>query len=211
MSFKHPATCLISGGTGSGKSVFTRSLIEAHSETFCDLPDLPKVLWCYGIYQQSFSIPIKNTMSKFHEGLVDEDYLKANKPDVLVVDDMMSEKANDSFVHNLFTKISHHMKITVFFITQNMYEKGQCKMKRNAHYLVIMRSPSDKSQIMTLARQLYPGASNFFLEAYNDATAHKFGYLFIDVSPHSEEETRLQTDILPDHTGHVRATVYVKK
>lgn len=211
MSFTHPATCIISGGTGSGKSVFTRALLESNAETFVGLPDLPKVVWCFGIHQPAFDVPMKNTLSHFHEGMVDESFLEKHKPDVLVVDDMMSEKANDPFMHNLFTKVSHHKRITVIFITQNMYEKGQCKMKRNAHYLVIMRSPSDKSQIMTLARQLYPGSSKFFLEAYNDATAKKFGYLFIDVSPNSEEDKRLQTDILPDGTGSVRSIVYVKK
>lgn len=212
MSLIHPATCLISGGTGSGKSVFTRSLIESHRQTFVGLPPTPKVLWCYGIFQDAFRKAIQNTASLFHEGMVDEEYLKTAKPDVLVIDDMMSEKANDTFVHNLFTKISHHRKITVIFITQNMYEKGQCKMKRNAHYLVMMRSPSDKSQILTLARQLYPGNSKFFLDAYNDATKHKFGYLFIDVSPNSEEETRLQTNILPLPGKLSRAPiVYVSK
>lgn len=211
MSIQHPATCLISGGTGSGKSVFTRSVIENHTKTFKSLPSLPRVVWCYGIFQDSFKNPIKNTKSLFHEGMIDEEYIKRQKPDILVIDDMMTEKSNDQFVHNLFTKVSHHMNISVIFITQNLYEKGQCLMKRNAHYLVIMRNPSDKSQIITLSRQLYPGNSRFFLEAYNDATSKRFGYLFIDVSPHSEEETRLQTNILPNIRGIVQPVVYVEK
>ena len=211
MSFVHPGTCRVSGGTGSGKSVFTRNLIENHAKTFQNMPAIPKVLWCYGIMQESFKVPIRNTNSCFHEGLVDEDYIRHHRPDILIIDDMMNEKSDDVFVHNLFTKMSHHMKITVIFITQNLYQKGQCQMKRNAHYLVIMRSPSDKSQIITLGRQLYPGNSKYFIEAYNDATSCKFGYLFIDVSPHSEDETRLQTDVLPNSNGQVVPTVYVRK
>jgi hypothetical protein len=211
MSLNHPATVLVIGGTGCGKSVFTRSLIENHQQTFSHLPAQPKVLWCYGIYQDSFAFPIKNTNSLFHEGLVDEDYIKTRRPDILVIDDMMNEKSDDIFVHNLFTKLSHHLNITVIFITQNLYQKGQVQMKRNAHYLVLMRSPSDKSQVMTLGRQLYPGSSHFFLEAYNDATSRKFGYLLIDVSPESEEETRLKTDIIPDSRGLCMPTVYVRK
>lgn len=210
MSVIHPATMLIAGGTGSGKSVFTRSLLANHKQTFSNLPAAPKIVWCYGIFQQSFRNQIPNTRTKYHEGMIDEEYLQINKPDVVVIDDMMTEKANDSFVHNLFTKISHHMSITVIFITQNMYEKGQCKMKRNAHYLVMMRSPSDKSQILTLSRQLYPGNSKFFLEAYDDSTKQKFGYLFIDVSPNSEDKTRLKTDIIP-RSGKLAITVYVPK
>lgn len=197
MSVCHPATIIVCGGTGSGKSVFTRALLENHQLTFLGLPKQPKILWCYGIYQDIFKKGLKSASSLFHDGLVNETELDHLEPDILVIDDMMTEKANDTFVHNLFTKISHHKKITVIFITQNMYEKGQCKMKRNAHYLVMMRSPSDKSQILTLARQLYPGKAKFFTEAYNDATSKRFGYLFIDVSPTSEERTRLQTNIIP--------------
>lgn len=210
MVINHPAPILVCGGTGSGKSVLTRSLIENHALTFANLPSKPRVLWCYSIHQESFSKPIANTASKFYEGLIDEDALKRLAPDILVIDDMMNEKSNDLFVHNLFTKISHHQNITVIFITQNMYEKGQCKMKRNAHYIFMMRSPSDKSQIHTLARQIYPGQSKFFIEAYEDATAQKYGYILIDVSPNSEKTTQLQTNVIPVKGRH-NPVVYTPK
>lgn len=210
MTLAHPATCIVSGGTGSGKSVLTRELVANHKYTFKGLPSVPKVLYCYGIYQEAFCKPIPNTATLYHEGMVDEEFLKSKRPDILIIDDMMTEKSNDVFVHNLFTKYSHHLKITVIYITQNMYEKGQCKMKRNAHYLVMMRCPSDKSQILTLGRQLYPGNSKFFLDAYNDATKDKYGYLFIDVSPDSDEQTRLQTAIIPE-SGCYSPFVYVQK
>lgn len=214
MSFVHPATIIIAGGTGSGKSVLTRAIIEKHKQTFIGLPLHPKVIWCYGIEQEAYSAPIPNVVIKYHEGLIDERGIRGSRPDIIVIDDLMTEKSNDPFVHNLFTKISHHLKVTVIYITQNMYERGQCKMKRNAHYLLMMRNPSDKSQITTLGRQLYPrtkGQLHHFYEAYDDATKKKFGYLLIDVSPEGDENQKLKTNILPDARGRLAVVVYVQK
>lgn len=169
MSIIHPATIIIAGGTGSGKTVLTKSLLGHSDSVFVDLTKNPKVLWCYGIDQKNLRDSIPGIRIGYHEGMIDQDTLDSSKPDIIVIDDMMNEKSNDTFVHNLFTKISHHNRVTVIYITQNMYEKGQCKMKRNAHYLFMMRNPSDKSQITTLGRQLYPrkkGLLEHFYEAF---------------------------------------------
>lgn len=214
MSIIHPATILIAGGTGSGKTVLTKAILRHHDSVFECMPANPRVIWCYGIDQENLKESIPNTKMLYHEGIIDQDMLARSKPDIVIIDDMMNEKSNDNFVHNLFTKISHHMKISVIFITQNMYEKGQCKMKRNAHYLIMMRNPSDKSQITTLGRQLFPRKKSLldhFYESYDDATSKKFGYLFIDVSPHGDEKQKLKTNIIPDSRGCLRVIVYLAK
>ena len=215
MSIIHPATIIIAGGTGSGKTVFTRALLENSSCVFQNLPLTPKVVWCYGIDQPGLNKQLRNAVVRYQEGMIDEESLRKLSPDIVVIDDMMSEKSDDKFTHNLFTKISHHCNVTVIFITQNLYEKGQCKMKRNAHYLVMMRNPSDKSQLTTLGRQLFPRKRSLlehFYEAYDDATSRKYGYLFIDVSPNSYEKEKLKTNILPDpKSGQVRVIVYQPK
>ena len=214
MTFVHPATIIIAGGTGSGKSVLTRAIIENNEYTFIDMPCEPKVAWCHGMSQASHSMPMSNARVVYHEGLLDENKVRFSRPDIIVIDDLMTEKSNDSYLHTLFTKISHHLRVTVIYITQNMYAKGQCNMKRNAHYLVMMRNPSDKSQIVTLGRQLYTrkkGLAEHFYEAYDDATRDKFGYLVIDVSPHGDESQKLKTSILPDSRGRLAVVVYQSK
>lgn len=216
MTFVHPATIIVSGGTGSGKTVLTRAVITHHQFTFAGLDNSvkPQVLWCFGVYQPLFSEPLENTQVTFHEGMIDEQTLADVKPDILVIDDLMNEKANDPFTHNLFTRVSHHKRVTVIFITQNLYEKGQCKMKRNAHYIVLMRNPSDKSQLTTLGRQLFPRKRSLlehFYESYDDATRNRYGYLVIDVSPTSDEREKLKTNILPCLDGSMAVVVYQPK
>lgn len=213
MSIIHPATVIVSGGTGSGKSSFTRSLIAHHEQTFMGLTSTPKVVWCNGS-ETADKLALGDVQIRYVDYLIDESTLRSSKVDILVVDDMMTEKSNDGFMHNLFTKHSHHLKVTVIYITQNLYEKGQCKMKRNAHYLIMMRNPSDKSQLTTLGRQLYPRHKellNHFYESYDDATSVRYGYLFIDVSPNGDERQKLKTNILPDKSGKVRVVVYIPR
>ena len=178
------------------------------------MPDLPKVVWCHGMSQESHAVPISNARVIYNDGLLDEQTVKTSRPDIIVIDDLMTEKSNDPFMHNLFTKVSHHLKVTIIYITQNMYEKGQCKMKRNAHYLIMMRNPSDKSQITTLGRQLFPrkrGHLEHFYEAYDDATRKKYGYLVIDVSPEGSEIEKLKTNIIPDSKGKLSVIVYLPR
>lgn len=214
MSIIHPATVIVSGGTGSGKTHLTRQLIRHSRHTFSNLREKPNVIWCYGVYQDIFSQPLTNASIRYKDNLPELNEIEQYNPNVIVVDDLMTEKGNDVMMQNLFTKLSHHKNVTVIFITQNIFAKGHCNLKRNAHYLIMMRNPSDKSQISLLGRQLYPRSKQHlqhFYESYDDATKKKYGYLFIDVSPDSDEVQKLKTNILPDSSGVVRASVYVLK
>lgn len=194
--------------------MLTCKLLEHHEHTFVNMLPEPRILWCYGIEPATSPPTIPNVSIQWHEGMVEEEKLRYIRPDILVIDDMMREKANDTFTHNLFTKLSHHMNMTVIFITQNLYEKGQCNMKRNAHYIFLMRNPSDKSQISTLATQLFARRKSMlehFFESYDDATKEKYGHLLIDVSPHSEERLKLKTNVIPRSSEEPNVIVYVPK
>ena len=60
-----------------------------------------------------------------------------------------------------------------------------------------MNNPRDRLQISSLARQMFPKKTHFFIEAYQDATSlYKFGYLFIDLTQATDQLNRVQTGIL---------------
>ena len=71
----------------------------------------------------------------------------------------------------LFTRDSHHRNLRVIYIVQNLLHqgKGNRSMSLNSHYLVLFKNPQDKLQILTLARQMYPGQTDFFLNQYEEA------------------------------------------
>ena len=74
--------------------------------------------------------------------------------------------------------------------------------------MTIFRSPRDKSQIIHLAKQMYPGNVKFMQEAYNDATSKPYGYLFIDFKATTADNMRLRTNIFPGEKPHY---VYLPK
>lgn len=197
---QHPFTMFCAGPTGSGKSYFVRDLIKYKREMFSTEPDT--IVWFYGIYQ-----PLYDTIENvtFVEGLPTnyKTYLGANT--LFIIDDLMSECGSDKRLTHLFTKGSHHLNLSVIFITQNFFHKGKeiREISLNAHYLLLFKNRRDLSQIMHLGRQLYPKKIKFFEEVFIEATSEPFSYLLIDLRSDTVEGMRLRTHILPNETQYV--------
>ena len=99
----------------------------------------------------------------------------------------------------LFTQGYHHRRISVIFMTQNLFQKGSESrtIALNTYYLILMKNVRDAAQITYLGRQLFPRRANFLSAAYTDATQEPYGYLLVDTSPHAEDKYRLRTHIFP--------------
>lgn len=207
LPMKHSFTCIVSGPTGSGKSQFVCKLLRLKNNMFFPAPD--KIFWCYGEYQPLFQ-EISNVVPEveFLEGFpIDlEQKIDGRSKCLLVIDDMMAELSDNVRLSNLFSKGSHHRNLSIIFIQQNLFYNGKQNrnMRLNCHYLVLFKSPSDRQQITTLARQIYPGGGGkFFVEAYNDATKDPFTYLFLDLKPDTDDRLRVRTNIFPGETQYV--------
>ena len=122
---------------------------------------------------------------------------------LVVLDDMMRVMKDDPLLLELFTEGSHHWNISVIFISQMCFF-GDRTTRSNAHYNVLMHSPADKLQIMNLARQMKPGKTGLFMDAYTDAVNRKpYNYLMIQNKPMVPECERFCTDIFPDEVPTV--------
>jgi len=192
LQLKHPFTCVISGPTGSGKTLLVQRILKHRKHLIHRDSHKPlKILWAYGQFQKAYL----NLQCEYFEGVPKKDDLLKRKPDILVLDDLMQEIKNNPDVMNLFTTYSHHLNMSVIFIVQNLFFSSPTMrtISLNAQYMFLMKNPRDKSQISCLARQIYPGKTPYFIEAYQDATSRPFSYLKIDLTPDTPDVWRLST------------------
>ena len=60
-------------------------------------------------------------------------------------------------------------------------------------------------QILTLAKQMYPGQTDFFLNQYEEAIKRPFGYMLIDLKTTTQDSCRQRTNVLPSEGGFNQA------
>ena len=139
--------------------------------------------------------------------LEQDSYFDVNKRNLIVFDDQMIDASKDKRIVNLFTRGSHHRNLSVIYIVQNLFHqgKGSRSISLNSHYLVLFKNPRDKLQILTLAKQMYPGQTDFFLNQYEEAVKRPFGYLLIDLKTTTQDNCRLRTNVLPSEEGFNQA------
>ena len=204
--FKHPFTCMIAGPTQSGKTtILQKFLSECDNGLVEPKPDC--IYYCYSRWQKAYDDIRKNrnfsnsghkSLIYFQEGLPDIGQFNSFKNNILILDDLMGECGKDKNILNIFTTDSHHMNISVIFLTQNIFsqERYSRTISLNCQYLILTKNPRDKLQLIILAKQMFPASTKFFAEAYEDAVTKKnFGYLLIDLNQITNDENRVQTGI----------------
>ena len=204
MKLQHPFTCIVSGPSGCGKS----SLVKAIIQHAVIKPRPDKVLWLYAEDQPLYQ-SMKNV--EFIQGIPEdlETRFQRRHNNVLVLDDLMTQCHSDERLTRLFSVGSHHKNMSIIFIIHNLFHYGKemRTVSLNSHYIILFKNPRDRLQISTLARQMYPGQSQFLVEAFQDATQEAYGYLIIDLKPTTPDKLRIRTGILPSD----RQLVYVHK
>ena len=203
VSWKHPFTCVVCGPSGCGKTVFVERLLSNRGEMMLPVPE--RIVWSYGVHQPALESRWKGEV-EFVCGLPDFDHVARNT--LIVIDDQMAE--TDVSISNLFTKGSHHNRLSVLYIVQNLFGKNphMRTISLNSHYLVLFKNPRDASQATHLGKQMYPKRLKYFQEAYKDATSRAHGYLLCDLGQETPDKLRLRTAIFPDDREHI---VYVEK
>lgn len=195
----------VAGATNSGKTYWVYNLLKNVNAMFPDDPPV-KILYSYSIYQNLFSLMEKELDNiEFMKGIpTNEDIIKFSenrKHGIIIIDDNMTHAGKSQIIEDLFTKGSHHLKITTIFISQNMFNNTPKNrtMSLNSQYMVITKNPRACSQLNVLASQLFgKGKSNVLCEVYSDVMKKQYGYLVIDLHSASNPEYMLRTCIFPN-------------
>jgi len=154
--FQHPFSCFIAGPSKAGKTVFTSKFLK-HIDAISSVPPV-EIIWCFSEYQPNYRELACLPRVRLCQGVPSMMELKKDTslPRLIVFDDLMNEFKKDDTLSQLFTKGVHHWNISCLHIVQNLFCTGHRTARINAHYLVLFKNPSDKSQAAILARQLYP-------------------------------------------------------
>ena len=197
MNLKNNATFQIVGPSGSGKTHFVCKLLQ-NNKKFKE--KFHKIYWHQGGDGEAGLT--KSEFGKLKNITVingfDENWLnRLQKNDVIVIDDLYQEANKEADFNNLFTKIARHREVTVIFITQNLFHQGGNHRTRNlnVHYLVLFKNPRDQTVIDYVARQSFPHNKNFLIDSFYDATSNPHGYLFLDFTQETPDESRVCTNI----------------
>jgi len=202
VKLQSPTSIYVVAPSSSGKTVLVKNILKQADGVFTIPP--VKIFFCYSVDQ-----PIYDEMKKeisnieFHKGFPNMDTLMewgaipGHK--IVVLDDLMMDAADSPEIAHLMCVGSHHYQITVIHILQNLFVKGKSMRTAslNCHYFILMANKRDMLQVAALGRQIFPGQSKFFLEAFESCTRLPHSYILIDVHPTSDKTYQLRTNILP--------------
>jgi hypothetical protein len=184
MDIEPPFTMVVSGQSGSGKTMFISKLLQ----TF----NLP-ITYAYTVHQDLYD-RMKSDLPNisFLEGCPSTEEIKPDS--IVVLDDMMLECGKEVAV--LFTRMRHR-NVSTIFVVQNLFFNNRFMrtITLNAHYLVLFQTPRDAGVIKTLGRQMYPEKPKYIPFAFDDATSRPYGYLVINLKPNAQ--FRVLTGVLP--------------
>ena len=210
---KWPWRMIISGSSGLGKTHLVSRMISNIDEC---MDKQPHNIHIFFNHNQPLYDEIKRNSKCpviFHTEPPSVDF-QCDKGGLLIFDDLQGDKGTVDIIREFFTRRSHHEDLSICYICQSLFEKHPSHrvISLNCTYIVIFSSPRDKSQIMHLSNQIYPGARNLLSivssTIVNDSGA-RGAYLLIDLSPDTPENFRLRNTLFPQ-SDFPNAFVYMR-
>lgn len=160
-----------------------------------------KIMYCYGVYQDLFN-EMQKSIPNFtlHSGVPTSTEIaefSGGEHDLIILDDLMQDVLDSKTAELLFTQGCHHRKLSVVFITQNIYGQGKSArtIALNCWYMILFKNIRGMSQIRALGGQLFPGKYRVLTDAFEEATNEPFGYLLVDLTPRDQDLYRLRTKV----------------
>lgn len=204
---------IVSGPSLVGKTTLVHNLLRNAGQIVVDEDDsltaFDLVIILYKSYQplfeemkQTLDIPVymfeKKMPSKIETILAQTG---AKKP-VLIIDDGLCPE-NQEFVLDLFTRLSHHLKLSVILICQSLFDARNPILRlchRNAKYLVVFSCPRDMRMLRTLIYQMNTcqKKAHQILKVIEEELSKPRGYILIDLHPLTQPALRYKTNILSE-------------
>lgn len=209
--FKNPSSFLLAGATQAGKTTFTLNLLRNIDHLF----EKPECKWNvhYFFYQHQDAFTMlaqekigdtkKPVVKKWYNHLPTttdiENVIMGHREtgSVVIIDDFANDLNSDTL--KIITTQVHHKNCVVIILTQNIFCKNPVfrEISLNCTYVVLYKNPRDASQISCFAKQFSPGAGDWVIKAYEDATQYPHSYLLFDTHQQTMTALRVRSHVLP--------------
>lgn len=203
LPFLLPQSAILCGSTQCGKTTYLRKLLLDSSYMFQPKPE--KVVYCYAAWQSSYqeleehwgdNIEFRTSVPSREELLeISQNFQHV----ILVLDDLMHQLCNDDIVSAICFMCSHR-NLSTFLLIQNFYyeSKHLRTISLNVQSILLFRNYRSVRQVKTLASQMCPGNTEYFMSAYEKATSKPYSCLIIDINPRSDRKFHLRSGVLRD-------------
>ena len=201
MRFYDFSNVLFQGPANCGKSELAGKIIEYRDQLF--FTPISKVIVVYSHWQDLYQRLAETVPGiVFMETLPTESELTSlvenESHSLFVADDKGHEAVSDPFIAHLFSRLSHHKRITPMILLQNAGIKGKfaSDIVRNAHYHILLKSPKSSHLVRTLGLRMNDFRN--LTAAYKLATDERpYSYLCVNNHPKSEITSRYYSTFLP--------------
>ena len=200
-NFRHKFSLLVVGPTQSGKTYFVQQILKHNRIVYQEQKSI-RIFWYYNQWQECYE-DLKTSLGKsirFERGVpeLSENLCEINPRynNIIILDDLMAEATDSPVVSRLFTQ-GRHRNASVILLLQNMFPKGKYNtdISRNAQYLALFRSPSDRKQIGIIGERMFDKNRVHFMNAYYKETEKPFGYLLVDNKPDTPADKQILADL----------------
>ena len=199
--FNHMFSMLVVGPSQCGKTHFVEKIL---TENCIHYPNTKPnhIDWYYNQWQPRYKA-LQYALGdaiQFTQGLPDlSEDLREISPkcnNILVFDDLMAQATDSPVLSKLFTQ-GRHRNASVILLLQNMFPKGKFNtdISRNAQYLTLFRSPSDRKQIDIIAERIFAKDRPNFMTVYGKVTAKPYGHVLIDNQPKTPIEKQVVSEV----------------
>ncbi len=207
----------VNGGSSCGKSVFCMNIFKFHKDMFPG-QNIENFIICYNEWQDLYTTVREYCPNvRYIHGLISREQLTELTKDrkgftLILLDDLQSQLVSSELFLEGLISMSHHRRIHFVFTIHNIFHQGKYSrtLSLNTKYITLFINRRDRLQVQKLATQIMgKGGSKAIMEAYDDVQrSQRYGYILIDLSPHSNPKYMLRTSIFP---GDVTKVYVIKE
>ena len=185
IKFLKPFRIIISGGSGCGKTIFVKDLIN-DTEFYSSFK---RIVYNYPDYLDDPYVEFNNAV-EFIPGLINQEFTSSLEPNsLIIIDDLAREVSKSVDLLNLFTVEARKRNISILLITQSLYIDTDIfrQIKLNCTGFVLFKFRAGIEKNMKLLRDV--GMSHLMSnKLFHNVYKPRYKYIFIDLHPESQSD-----------------------